>query len=72
MIYFLLVYQEESSKYRTILTSDNLRSRKTACTLFFSHICSVTKEAKLILICKQENLIWKPLETMCVTLITYF
>lgn len=46
---FLLLHQEKFSKYRAILTSSDLRSRKTACSLFFFHVCSATKEAKLIL-----------------------
>lgn len=48
---FLFIHHEKCSKYRAILISDDLRSRKTGCSLFFLHICSATKEAKLILTC---------------------
>lgn len=54
-ICFLLIHQEKFSKYRPILTSSDPRSRKTACGLFFFHVCSATKEAKLILTFKRHK-----------------
>lgn len=54
-ICFLLIHQEKCSKYRAILTSSDLRSRKTAWGLFFFHVCSATKEAKLILTFKRHK-----------------
>lgn len=51
----LLIHQEKFSKYRAILTSSDLRSRKTASSLFFFHVCWATKEAKRILTFKRHK-----------------